>query len=306
MCQVDYFALTQLIIDDVYLPDGTKRLDQLGGGVYPVAGLRIFAPHTGFCFCEGMDFQSKFEGWFLDNNIDLARVPRQALSTHVRINYFPDGEREEVLLPGVGEHRLMLPEINEIPERYGQCKGLYFYKDCEADYWQNAIDYFSRHQTIVVWELGRRSTFPEYYHDISRYLNYVELFSVNLSEGMRICRLDKPVDIVRHFHSMGARVLLLRMGAQGSLVSDGKSVWHIPAVATSVIDVTGGGNASTGGFLAGWCESEGDIRYAGLCSSVAASFIINQYGVPNLINDDLMREALERISSLEPSLICSL
>ena len=65
-----------------------------------------------------------------------------------------------------------------------------------------------------------------------------------------------------------------------------------------MVDVTGGGNSSTGGFLVGYCESEGDIAYAARCAAVSASFIIEQWGVPPLMDAAFRKQAEARLAAL--------
>ncbi len=55
--------------------------------------------------------------------------------------------------------------------------------------------------------------------------------------------------------------------------------WRIPAVETMVVEPTGAGNAYCGAFLAGWVTT-GDLRTAGLYGAVAASFLVEQVGLP--------------------------
>jgi sugar/nucleoside kinase (ribokinase family) len=50
-------------------------------------------------------------------------------------------------------------------------------------------------------------------------------------------------------------------------------------VETTVVDPTGAGNAFCGGFLAGWVQS-GNLLTAGLYGAVAASFLVEQVGLP--------------------------
>ena len=89
------------------------------------------------------------------------------------------------------------------------------------------------------------------------------------------------------------------MGVQGALVSrqDEGRVYRIPAVPVEVVDPVGAGNAFCGGFLVGWVES-GDLRTAGLYGCVAASFAVQQVGVPT-VTVDLRAEAQRRLSVLQ-------
>lgn len=295
----DYFVLTQIIIDDIYLPDGQEIKGQLGGGVFTAAGMRIWSDSVGICSGIGPGFSGGYDKWFIENGIDVAGVLRQERCTHSRINYFPDGEREEILIPGYGSHRLMQAQFHELPERYVRSKGMYIFKDCEMEFWDGARRYFEGSRMIKVWEIHGAAAEMENKDTVAECLSIMDIFSLNFVEGQRLTGESQPADIVKALHSMHAKTLILRMGANGALASNGKDVYHIPAVSTNVVDVTGGGNSSTGGFLVGYCESGGDIVFAGACAAVSASFMIEQYGVPSIINSGLMEEARQRASRLQ-------
>ncbi|KAI4647202.1 uncharacterized protein J4E79_010353 [Alternaria viburni] len=76
------------------------------------------------------------------------------------------------------------------------------------------------------------------------------------------------------------------IGPSGSgivIVRAAKSVWLPPYYepsAVKVIDPTGGGNTYLGGFIAGW-KASGDIHEASMYGNVAASFAIEQIGLPS-------------------------
>lgn len=299
MQHTEYFVLTQIIVDDVYFPWGDHKLNQLGGGTYTAAGLRFWSEHVGICSGLGPDFEPDYSQWFHENGIDVAAALREAKCVHAKINYFEDGEREELLLPGYGSHALMLPRFPEIPARYADCKGMYFYKDCDASYWTEALDYFSHFSGVACWELAANAADAKYHDAVADCLSSVELFSLNLSEAKRLTGAAEPMEVLKQLRQMHARGVILRMGAKGALVTKGDGVWHIPAVPANVVDVTGGGNSSTGGFLAGYCESGGDIVHAGLCAAVSASFIIQQYGVPLRIDSVLMQKAREKLNTVQ-------
>lgn len=291
MQKVDYFVLTQILYDDIYFPDGRSQLNVLGGGAYTVAGMRIWSDYIGICSGVGTDFEGKLDGWFIDNGVHVAMAKRDMPCTHTRINYFEGDEREEILMEGVGSHSLMQPRISEIPALYDQCRGMYLFKDCEEVFWIEAVKYLKSLSMISVWEILGASAKWENRETISDYLQYIDMFSLNLTEGKQLTKKDKPIDIMKNILSLGAKTAILRLGPNGALVSEGKSIYHVPAVPVNVVDVTGAGNSSTGGFLTGYCENGGDILKAGVCASVSASFVLQQFGLPALIDRDMRKNA---------------
>lgn len=297
---VDYYVLTQLLIDDVYLPSGTCMLNQLGGGTYTVAGMRIWSDRVGFCCAPGPDYEGRYDDWFRKNNIPISGGRRKNPCTHARLNYFPDGEREEILLPGYATHQESQPLVSEIPSSYASCKGMYFFKDCEESFWEELLPFLDHGSAASCWEIFGSSACPKNRDFIGEALHHVDLFSLNLTEGRRLTGLHDPAEIARALSKLNAGNAILRMGANGALVLSGSRIYHIPAVKTDVVDVTGGGNSSTGGFVVGFCESGGDIVQAGLYAAVSASYILRQYGVPPLIHNELMQEARQKCHMLRP------
>lgn len=302
---VDYYVLTQLLIDDISLPSGERKTNQLGGGIYAVAGMRIWNDKIGFCCAPGPDFENNYDTWFINNGIEISGGRRDKNCTHAAINYFPDGEREEILLPGCASHRESQPLVSEIPPEYQNCKGMYFYKDCEESFWDELLPFLLHSSSVKCWEIRGAAAIPEKRGFIGDALRHIELFSLNLTEGKRLTGLSQPKDIINDLFRLNARNVILRMGAKGALVSNGKDTFHIPAVPTNVVDVTGGGNSSTGGLVTGFCQSGGDIVEAGVCAAISASYILQQYGVPPQINQTLMDDAKSKILPLK-SLVTSI
>jgi sugar/nucleoside kinase (ribokinase family) len=90
-------------------------------------------------------------------------------------------------------------------------------------------------------------------------------------------------------HQIGNKgAVVIRCGKHGCLVATPSTMRWLPAyhqTIEKVVDPTGGGNAFCGGFCAGWSNSEGDFITAAMYGSVAASFIIEQFGLPQLEYD---------------------
>jgi sugar/nucleoside kinase (ribokinase family) len=89
------------------------------------------------------------------------------------------------------------------------------------------------------------------------------------------------------------------MGDEGSLLYQAQTgEWqHIPAVPVTAVDPVGAGNAYCGALLVGWLQT-GDLRRAGQYAAVAASFLVEQYGLP-APRVGLRAEAEERLARLQ-------
>lgn len=125
------------------------------------------------------------------------------------------------------------------------------------------------------------------------------IFSPNEEEAASLVGPGAPLEVIGRLAELGAEVVALRRGAQGSVVfrADTGEAWDIPALYSALqsegaappppgvtllglVDVTGCGNAYCGGFLSGWRATGGNLLAAGLCGSVAASFMLEHEGVP--------------------------
>ena len=80
---------------------------------------------------------------------------------------------------------------------------------------------------------------------------YVDLTKPSLDDAGRIFgREHEPEDYLPMFHELGPKMVVLTMGADGTLVSeDGKPAGHIPARPVEAVDATGAGDAFWAGFL---------------------------------------------------------
>ena len=95
-----------------------------------------------------------------------------------------------------------------------------------------------------------------------------------------------PAELIQRLEAAGAQIVALRQGAGGALVHQAGcgAAQAIPPFQTEVIDPTGAGNAFCGGFLAGWVQT-GNLESAGLFGVVAASFMVEQIGLPEPRSD---------------------
>lgn len=139
-----------------------------------------------------------------------------------KIHYFEDGEREELLLPGCGSHYEMLSRFTDIPERYRTAKGMYFFKDVDEPYWEQAKNWLGSYSGISCWEIAGNAAVHECKDAIADRLSYVDLFSLNLTEGKRITGETEPLRVVDVLRQMHADNVILRMGAKGRAGSQGR------------------------------------------------------------------------------------
>lgn len=120
------------------------------------------------------------------------------------------------------------------------------------------------------------------------------IFSPNMYETRRITGCDDYGAALDRFAVLGAQILVVRRGEDGADIWDmtaGEGV-YVPAVQTEVADVVGAGNAFCGAFLARLYPdrerdefSREDLREAACSASAAASYMVEQVGIPAALPD---------------------
>lgn len=98
---------------------------------------------------------------------------------------------------------------------------------------------------------------PRYWPDRAKALSvltemcrYVTLIKPSLDDARRLFGDTLPPErYIDRYHAMGAKVVVLTMGKEGTLLSDGQAVTHIPAPPVRAVDATGAGDAFWSGFL---------------------------------------------------------
>ena len=170
-------------------------------------------------------------------------------------------------------------------------------------------------RALIVWEPMEDSCHPSEIQSFKEALEYVDVFSPNQRELLALCGMearpgpDLDVQTVRFackklLNGTSQRAIVARCGEHGCVIIEiGHSdclqfpAYHKPLPdpknsATlrppkSIVDVTGGGNAFLGGFCAALSSGfsvEDFTAYeaAALYGNVAASYAIEQLGVPQL------------------------
>jgi len=92
-----------------------------------------------------------------------------------------------------------------------------------------------------------------------------------------ITGLTRPDDLVDHCLELGARIVALKMGADGALVADATRRLRIAAHACKPVDATGAGDTFGGAFVARLVAGD-DFETAGRYAAVAAALSTEGYG----------------------------
>jgi len=274
--------LSHIVIDEVHDPAGRHTNDDVGGaGAYAAVGASLVSPPgTRWCHERAIDPGGLF--------VVGERGPR------TRIEYFADGERIETPVFGLDHFHAHTPLPRHIPQevRDRDLAAVYLFHAAEEPYWSEIADFRSASAVPVLWEIAADATVPELAGDIRDHAALVDVVSLNRTEALSLFATSSVDDAVREAATL-APVVLLRLGAEGSLVLQGRRRLHVPAAPAAVADPTGGGNSYSGAFIAAYQQS-GDPEQAARLAA-AAAVVIAAPGAP--LVDDAVRDAVHDIAA---------
>jgi len=299
---LEYVVIGNIIVDDIVLPDGTTRMNALGGaGTHAVMGVRVWSPAVGFVSAVGLDFSPEHWARLSASEVDLSGVRQEELPTPRAWQLFEeDGQRTEVFRTPFEDLRHLEAQPQHFPDAYAGARGAYILTD-RPDTLRAWVAYLKcKGISLILYEPSAYLMNPQRREEFASVLSEVDIVCPDLESAACVYGNAEPRELVSAMLEDGARVVALRMGKMGSLVSErGGSVHPSPIWPAQVVDVTGAGNAYCGGFLVGYAET-GDARTAGLYGAVSASFAVEQFG-PILWQPRLSEEAQRRLDVLRYS-----
>ncbi len=279
---VDYFTYSGLWINDLVFPDGRTQMGMIGGGGAEAAlGMRVWSDAVGLVAYIAPDFPPDRCRFLAETcGIDLRGLcPAPYERFRLWLLYDDDESRVEVMRRPRDWSEMRVPPTR-VPAGYHRARGIH---TVEPDAAQMTFlrHLKAEHGTALCVESFASLQDMGNHAALAGLLTGVDLFSPDLADAMARTKAADPHACLDALQPVGADVLALRMGAAGSLVRHVPTgrTWHVPAVPTRVVDVTGAGNAYCGGCLIGWVET-GDAARAGCYGAVAASFMIEQFELP--------------------------
>lgn len=116
----------------------------------------------------------------------------------------------------------------------------------------------------------------KFWSDREQVLPLVDVLKVGKPETSLVSRLRDYKKICEELHAMGARIIALTFGNNGSLVYDGE-FYELPIFKTKTVDKTGAGD-TYGTSLALRYYETGNVLDSALFATAAASFVVEDFG----------------------------
>jgi 2-dehydro-3-deoxygluconokinase len=124
---------------------------------------------------------------------------------------------------------------------------------------------------LSLWPLARAQAC------IRHAVSLCDLFLPSLEDMTALTGLTQATDIIAWSHAQGAAQVVLKLGQDGALASDGQSQRRVPGHAVTAVDATGAGDCFAGNLLARL--SAGDNLWdATAYANAAASLSVQGFG----------------------------
>jgi sugar/nucleoside kinase (ribokinase family) len=291
-----YLTVGNLLVEDVVLADGRRLLGRLGGdALYAAIGARAFADDVELVVRLGRGFPPDLAQTLEEAGYGAGLVPSEHPTVRLWVEPSIEGGSRFTFNEEAGTYEQATPVPEEIPAALaGRLDAVHL-----------APVPFEQMEALVSWARPRARVLtvdPHYQHmdaDWQRVLHLVDAFLPSRDETAALLGgWSSPEEAVRALGALGAPVVCVKLGAEGSIGfrgADGLLV-RMPASSADPVDPTGCGDAFCGGFLVGLAES-GDLRRAMAHGSVAAAFAGEGHGADHALVVD-REEAQRRLAAL--------
>jgi 2-dehydro-3-deoxygluconokinase len=130
---------------------------------------------------------------------------------------------------------------------------------------------FDSNLRLKLWSLEQAQ------QGIAQAVALCDLFLPSMEDMTALTGLSDPTAVIDWGHAHGAATVVLKLGADGALVSDGKRREHIAGNRVSVVDATGAGDCFCGNLLARITQGD-NIFTATRYANAAASLAVEGFG----------------------------
>ncbi len=302
MNKVNYVTFG-VIFDDIITPDGVSHMKVLGGGGPQTAfGMRMWSSEVGLVAGVSQKDQESIEEWLSAYDIDTRGIRTSALPTPRAWQLLEaDGRRTQVWRVSQDAIQSHLQRsLSYLPEDYRAARGVHFGIHPDEPDLAFIAELHDLGAIVSIEPFKPADVLPKK-TELREMLSKVDIFSANQLEAQSLVGVVNPREQALHLAEAGTGVVVIRLGSQGSLILDREAgTWtRVPAVPVLVVDPVGAGNAYCGAFLVGWCQMK-DPKMAGIYGAVAASFLVEQVGVPALDSqvEAKKQSRMDRISTL--------
>ena len=123
---------------------------------------------------------------------------------------------------------------------------------------------FDSNLRLSLWPLDRARAC------IGEAVRLCDLFLPSMDDMTALTGLRHADEVLDWSHAHGARQVVLKLGAEGAIASDGQQCTRIEAMRVRAVDATGAGDGFAGNLLARLCQGDGLVQAARYANAAAA------------------------------------
>jgi sugar/nucleoside kinase (ribokinase family) len=127
-------------------------------------------------------------------------------------------------------------------------------------------------------------------------LPHLDIVFSSFEEACNYTGCNTPESIADFYMGYGVKIAVIKLGSDGIFVKRGEETYRLPAHRVEVVDTTGAGDASCGGFLYGWLQGWDLKRCARLANAVGGLTVQHMGGAEAITNLGQVLTFMETLS----------
>ncbi len=280
----DLISISNVIIDDIVSWDGRTHMGVLGGsGCHAVAGMKVWhRGSVGISAYLGRDFPDELLPALQTLHLDprgLITLPQISTPRAWQI-FEKDGRRSEIFRSSATEFSAHSRDFERVPGSWWNATGCHIQVGGSLPQALSALQRLKAGSVapFVLYEPQESSLVdpPSLWEPV---LELADAVFLNQKEGRELTGRKEPRKMADQIQAWGGRNLVIGQGSDGALArSQAGESWQIDAYPVQASDDTGGGNALSGGLLAGILQGA-EFPTAVQMGLVSASFAVSQFGL---------------------------
>lgn len=299
---IDYATIGQITVDDTITEIGELKRAQTGGGsVYSALGIRLWGHKVGINSVVGHDYPAEKLDVLAAHDVavdGILRIPGWSL----RLWLLHEENNKKQQFPKLQSSTFA--ELDEVrpnpPESYINARGFHL-SPSTPEGQMRARNFLRkvRPNAMISLDILAEPFINWNWYRNGDAIKGIDVFSPSIVEIEKIWPGQPLMDVLKRIADWGVRWIAVKMDIRGAIVHDAEKVitYKLPIYPVNTVDVTGAGDAFSGGFIEGIVES-GDVLEAGLRGTVSASYAVEYWGAFDMLRVT-PRDAAERLARLK-------
>ncbi|GAB6189997.1 carbohydrate kinase [Marinitoga arctica] len=179
------------------------------------------------------------------------------------VSLMDDGERDFVFFRGA-DSNLEMPSIEVLKEydifHFGSATA-FLGNELEKNY-INIFEFAVENKKFISFDMNYRKDLWEKTEKLislsKKIIKYSHFVKFSEEELKLFSNKDNIEESIKYVHKIGAKIVAVTLGKEGSIISDGNEIRKIDSIKVNAIDSTGAGDAFVGAFLYKLSKGEKD------------------------------------------------